>query len=474
MFLKYLNFKKNIKNLGKITKKKPALHKFLTKTYNFYIIYILPIINIYKRFRFFRKKNISNILGLQTIKLINVNYIDLSNRDNLIESLKHLEVKKGGWCLYYKNAFDILDKKIFLNSYKNKNIGLKILINNKILKSKDMKSSYGLRPFGKYADVKEILRVGNRMNLLGIGPKIYDLICLEDKKGSRAYAYLTENYDYLEDKKLDATDVSLFLKKLTEDKWLRPTWNTTYLIDDFEIERENPNLLKTKNDEIKFLDFQAFSIPNENEYINEIVKDFEVTSFGKKRIFSKRNYLYQVLPEIQGGKRDTLKRWNEFDKMFEKVDFSLENKVILDVGCNIGMNCYYALSKGSKYVYGIDKEEVAIKANQILNALGVTRSKIIGLDLKSIQDLGYIENFIKNDIDILFYCSIDGHIGYPNQIRDLKFKYILHEGHPNSNLDENINNLYLNNWLTKNSQILFKSYLTDGDSPSRPILLALK
>ena len=78
------------------------------------------------------------------------------------------------------------------------------------------------------------------------------------------------------------------------------------------------------------------------------------------------------------------------------------------------------------------------------------------------------------DIDILFYCSIDGHIGYPNQIRDLKFKYILHEGHPNSNLDENINNLYLNNWLTKNSQILFKSYLIDGDSPSRPILLALK
>ena len=312
------------------------------------------------------------------------------------------------------------------------------------------------------------------MNLLGIGPKIFDLICLEDKKGSRAYAYLTENYDYLEDKKLDSADIRLFLKKIAKDRWLRPTWNTTYLIDDFDIERENPNLLKTKNDEIKFLDFQAFSIPNENDYINEIVKDFEVTSFGKKRIFSKRNYLYQVLPEIQGGKRDTLKRWNEFDKMFEKVDLSLENKVILDIGCNIGMNCYYALSKGSKYVYGIDKEQVAIKANQILNALGVTRSKIIGLDLKSINDLGSIEKVIKNDIDILFYCSIDGHIGYPNQIRDLKFKYILHEGHPNSNLDENINNLYLNNWLTKNSQILFKSYLTDGDSPSRPILLALK
>ena len=31
----------------------------------------------------------------------------------------------------------------------------------------------------------------------------------------------------------------------------------------------------------------------------------------------------------------------------------------------------------------------------------------------------------------------------------LKFKYILHEGHPNTNLDENINKLYSNKWLTK-------------------------
>ena len=473
MFLRYLNFKKLIKSVGYLTKKRPLLHKFLSKTYNFYIIYFLPIINIHKRLKFFRKKNISKILGLQTIKLIHVNNIDLGSRTNLINSLKHLEVKKGGWCLYYKNAFDIIDRKKFLDSYNEKKIGLKILINSKKISSKLKKSSYGLRPFGKYAHVKEILRVGNRMNLLGLGPKIYDLICLEDKKGFQAYAYLVENYDYLEDTKLNSNDLKLFLKKMSKDKWLKPTWDTTYLIEDFEVERDNPNLLKTKNDKVKFLDFQAFSIPNENDYIHEIVKDFEVTSFGEKRLFSKKNYLYQVLPEIQGGKRDTLKRWEAFDKIFRQVDLSLENKVILDVGCNIGMNCYYALSRGSKFAYGIDKEEVALKCKLILNAFGVTRSNIFGLDLKSIKDLDKIQNFLDNDIDIIFYCSIDGHIGYPSQIKELKFKYILHEGHPNTNLDENINKLYSNKWLTKTtSKILFKSYLKDGDSPSRPILLA--
>ena len=76
-----------------------------------------------------------------------------------------------------------------------------------------------------------------------------------------------------------------------------------------------------------------------------------------------------------------------------------------------------------------------------------------------------------NSIDIIFYCSIDGHIGYPNQIRDIPFKYILHEGHPNTSIEENIDNLLKHNWLNKKSyKILYKNYIEDGDSPSRPLL----
>ena len=63
------------------------------------------------------------------------------------------------------------------------------------------------------------------------------------------------------------------------------------------------------------------------------------------------------------------------------------------------------------------------------------------------------------------------HIGYPNQIRDIPFKYILHEGHPNTSIEENIDNLLKHNWLNKKSyKILYKNYIEDGDSPSRPLL----
>ena len=41
---------------------------------------------------------------------------------------------------------------------------------------------------------------------------------------------------------------------------------------------------------------------------------------------------------------------------------------------------------------------------------------------------------------------------------DIPFKYILHEGHPHTSIEENINNLLKHNWLKKKSyKILFKS-----------------
>ncbi len=469
MFLKYISLRKITKRIGNVTKKFPLIHRFLAKIFNLYIIYCIPILNFHKKFKYYRKKDITKILGLQSINIIKSKNIDLTSRDNLIKSTKSIKVKEGGWCVYYKNAFDIIDQNLFLDSYKNKSIGLKILINNKNKNPKKSRNSYGLRPFGKYADVREILRVGNRLNLLNIGPKIYDLINLEDKNGLRSFAYLVEN---IEGKgKINNNELNYFFKRINSDPWLKPTWATTKLIDDFDLDKENTNFIKDVNGFTKFIDFQSFSIIDENAYINDIVKDFGSTSFGAKRIFSKENFLYQVLPEVQDGKRDTLTRWSEFDKIFKKIIFSLKGKTILDVGCNIGMNCYYALSRGAKFTYGIDTENISIKSKTLLNALGVTRSEIFGLDLNSNLDLNKINNLLVNNIDILFYCSIDGHIGYPNQIREIPFKYILHEGHPNTSIEENIDNLLKHNWLNKKSyKILYKNYIEDGDSPSRPLL----
>ena len=469
MFFKYLKFKNNIKRLGSFTKRFPIVHKSLYETYNFFIVYILPIFYFYRKINFKKNKELSKFLGLQSIKKIKIN-INLTSRKALSKSLKN-NLKYGGWCVYYSNAFEILEPDLFPKFYQQKNIGLKILITNGKRNNQKI-SDYGLRPFGKFANVKEILRIGNRLSFLDLGPKIYDLVMLEDFNGIKVYAYLVENIDGKKLKEEDKILLDKFKLRLLKDKWLKPAFNSAIFMDDFSEYKEQSNFIKQKNGELKFVDFQSFSIINEKDLLSEIVINSKETSFGRKRIFSKKNYLYQLLPIIQNGKRDTLKRWKVFDQVFKKSKVSLKDKTILDIGCNLGMNSYYALFKGAKFIYGIDKKIISKKANILLSSLGSTRFKIFGLDLNSDIELKKIKTYIEEQIDVLFYCSVSGHIGFPNEINDLNCKYILFEGHVNTTVEENYKNLNYHSWIRNDkARLIFKTYLSDGDSGERPLFL---
>tara|TARA_Y100000589_G_scaffold317772_1_gene344305 strand:+ start:5759 stop:7168 length:1410 start_codon:yes stop_codon:yes gene_type:complete len=468
--MKYRKNKLTIKAIGRITKKIPIFHKIIYNIYNFLIIYIFPIFYLYKKITFRRRrKDLKGILGLQTIEIYKIDNIDLTNRESLLKSLPDLNFNKGGWCIYFKDAFKIINKNLFPNKYLDKKIGIKILINNK---NKDP-NFYGNRPFGKFGEVKEILRVGNRLYILKKGIKIFDLILLEDNYGNKSYAYLVEHCEgnYL----TKNSDLKNSLSELKRDQWLKPAWGTTFLVEDFNLNKSNNNIIKLKSNEVRFLDFQSFVINDEYLYFNEIVKNFSSTSFGKKRIFANKNYLYQVLPSVQEGKRDTFKRWKIFDDLFLDSGISLKDLIVIDVGCNIGMNSYYALSRGAKYLFGIDKLSVSQKTLEILYSVGATRFDIYGIDLNSKTDLSKLKFLITEKIDIIFYCSVDGHIGYPEEINSLGFKYIVHEGHVGTTIEENFENLISHNWLKRDiSKILFRTYISDGDSISRPLFIASK
>ena len=70
MFLKYISLRKITKRIGKITKRFPLLHRFLQK-YSISMLFIAYLIlNLHKKFRYYRQKDITKILGLQSINLI--------------------------------------------------------------------------------------------------------------------------------------------------------------------------------------------------------------------------------------------------------------------------------------------------------------------------------------------------------------------------------------------------------------------
>ena len=78
---------------------------------------------------------------------------------------------------------------------------------------------------------------------------------------------------------------------------------------------------------------------------------------------TKRNNWFINYQEMDGltGQRNI-----EFRKdFFNKEDF--ENKSVLDVGCNMGQMCQYAVSLGAKKVTGVDFDKEVIKKANALN-----------------------------------------------------------------------------------------------------------
>ncbi len=464
-----MKFKKKI---SKFTKKIPLLHKTLVFILLFPTIYIRPFIYylLKKEKNSSKQYEFKKFIGLQKIKSVKINSLILKDKDNLIKSLQGYEFQEGGWTIYIKNISRFLEIE-YINGLINENIdqiGIKILINDK----NKPKDSYGLRPFGKTSNVKEILRVGNLLFLNKLGPKIYDLILLEDDFKNTAYAFLVQDIKTNESKKINDEEHSKLLKKIETLKFLQPTFRNIKNSDDFKIDNNKENIIKSANDEIMFLDFQSFNIINEYEYLKNISLRANITSFGRKRILKNQFYIYQTIPGIQQGKRDTYARWEKLDEIFKNCRIDITDKVFLDVGCNLGLNCYYALSKGASFVFGIDTKEISEITSEFLNALGCTRYQIFGLDLNAKESYQVFSKKNISKTNILIYSSIAHHIGYPSEIGNLNFEYILFEGKGNSTIQENLDDMKDSGWIKENNySLLYSNYLQDGDSAKRPYYL---
>jgi len=317
-----------------------------------------------------------------------------------------------------------------------------------------------------------LLQVANYLYVYGLGIRVYDLIAL--KGSSRVLTcYVVQ---HVEGRHPTMEDYEWFMKGLTETlerKEITTIHEHTEMMADFKPPDCRNNLIvRSEDNRPLYVDFQGFLLDQGKWFRSVVAEVRENVHFGGTRFFRGGKYLYQTVPGLAIGKRDTSSRWDGLAAMLNEARCSLSGRVVYDVGCSMGLMLYNALSEGARWGIGWDLPAVVESAEKILLALGATRFDLFGEQILATTD--FVEKipavFRKEKGGILFFLAMSKHIGFPDGVADIPWEYMLYEGHARETLESTIERFGRIWWLS-DVQILAQRYIADGDTPRRPLIL---
>lgn len=387
-----------------------------------------------------------------------------------------LEYMEGACCLYIPPQPRLRDAFSQILAIYPKHVGLKILkdINSPAIAkyvSKAVAPNAGnLEAFTSCLPV-EFLRVANYLYSKGVGPRVYDLIEIQTPH-NKLSAYVVQ---HVSGSIPSEEQCQAFMEKLEElfkhQLLALPNWKDK---EDFQCPGCKGNLLHDPDSgSTLYVDFQSFMLKDNIMYLEQLAEEVsQEVHFGDAHWLRGGRYLYQSIPGLQIGQRDVGARWKLFKKLFADAGISLQDKVVFDIGCNMGMISYSALVDGARWVVGWDRPKVAQHTTKILLALGLTRFNIVSQEINPDTKfhLSLPENIDSNAPTILFYLAMRKHIGFPDGVNQLPFQTMVYEGHEDETLEDTKNYLQeiLSKWKLKT--VCMTTY-RDGDSKARSLAI---
>ena len=154
--------------------------------------------------------------------------------------------------------------------------------------------------------------------------------------------------------------------------------------------------------------------------------------FGREHVLRGRRYLYQSVPGAgESGRRDTRRRWHSISQELRRAGISVEDRLVLDVGCNSGMMLAEALDAGAAWGLGWDLPEIAAIGRRLLAAMGFTRFDLfdasLGPDYRLADDVP--EHLVgRLDGCVVLYLAIRHHVDFVADLADLPWSALVYEG----------------------------------------------
>lgn len=321
-------------------------------------------------------------------------------------------------------------------------------------------------------NARALTTVSNALARLGVAPRVYDL-CKVRVGDDEHYAFVMEHIP-----QAIRTSEAYLQGRISLDAILA-TGDFT-LIDpdgsqgaDFSPPDGNGNFRARQDGTVTYVDLQNFVFTDFAAFLSRRAEKWaESTHFGDVSLLRGGKYLYQSIPGLaRSGKRDTESRAEQYQKLLQQARVAIHDKVILDIGSNLGQMSAFALHEGARWAHLWDLPETIAAADEALSLTGYTRFSGTGCSLVPDRDLtrDLPDHLcgLNPDDGIVFYLAIHHHVGWLERLGDLPWRHLVfegHEGQSHARLESVLQDLQ----RRIPTRLLVVDLVKDGDSGVRP------
>lgn len=271
--------------------------------------------------------------------------------------------------------------------------------------------------------------VANLLHLSGLGPRLYDLVEL-DCDGTVRTAYVVRHVDGREPTVDECRKGLSSLRSLDAQGVVKVTLPDGWDHLDFQSPKCNGNALIDLEGRFHYVDFQNFVIMDYQPFLNQTAqKAVDGTHFGATSLLRGGKTLYQSIPGVNlPAQRSVEDRYSVLAKLMNDASLSVKDRLVLDIGCNVGMMMAEYLKAGASWCHGWDLARVTEHTERMLLALGCTRFSLTGCDIDRARK---IENDIPRSLDgcVISYLAIRKHVGWLDSLAVIPWSFLIYEGH---------------------------------------------
>jgi hypothetical protein len=268
----------------------------------------------------------------------------------------------------------------------------------------------------------------------GLGPRLVDL--LEIQCGGTVWtAYLTTHCDGPTPSSEECEAGLNAIRELERTGVVRITNTNGYQHMDFRCPDCNGNaLMDRKAGRFQYVDFQNFLLVDYGAFLQKVAREAaKETHFGNHSYLRGGAFLYQSVPGLNlPARRDAEARGRLLDELMQAAGVAVKERLVLDIGCNVGMMTAQYLKRGAYWTHGWDAETVIRHAERLMLGVGCTRFSLTPGWLEAGRDLvGDLPAFLVPKLRgcVISYLSIRRHVGWLDALKQIPWDFMIYEGH---------------------------------------------